>query len=421
MTHTPAAVRLKKGRTALLLDCPFYGTLLFRLKTQQSHSLRTMATDGVHLFYNAAFVESLTPAELNGVLAHEVMHPALQHHTRRGNRSPKRWNRACDLAINPIILESGLTLPKDALVDARFVGMNAERIYNKLVEEEDGHEESGNDQGDGSSQAGGSSASGGNGMQPDPSDDQKNAAAADQKEPTAPETPGGFGQVLDPPNEKQPGEAATPEEIHAQELDWQIAVEQAETIARAQGKLPAGAERAVADSGKAAVDWREALRRAFAATIPSDYAWSRPNRRHIWSGLYLPGMIREGIGEIAIAVDCSGSISSRQLGAFQHEMNAILAEHPNRVHVLYFDAIVQKAEVVEQGQPIDLRPVGGGGTDFCPVFSFIEEHGLQPQTMIFLTDLAGTFPSSEPSYPVIWASTDPGRAPFGETVPMEAA
>jgi predicted metal-dependent peptidase len=165
VTHIPAAVRLKKGRTALLLDCPFYGTLLFRLKTRQSHSLRTMATDGVHLFYNAAFVESLTPAELNGVLAHEVMHPALLHHTRRGNRSPKRWNRACDLAINPIILESGLTLPKDALVDARFVGMNAERIYNKLVEEEGGHEESGNDQGDGSSQASGSSASGGNGMQ----------------------------------------------------------------------------------------------------------------------------------------------------------------------------------------------------------------------------------------------------------------
>jgi len=42
-----------------------------------------MATDGVCLFYNPEFVAKLTPPELLGCLAHEVMHPALQHHTRR--------------------------------------------------------------------------------------------------------------------------------------------------------------------------------------------------------------------------------------------------------------------------------------------------------------------------------------------------
>jgi integrase len=44
-----------------------------------------MATDGVSLFYNPEFVGTLNAAELAGVLAHEVMHPALQHHTRRGD------------------------------------------------------------------------------------------------------------------------------------------------------------------------------------------------------------------------------------------------------------------------------------------------------------------------------------------------
>src|SRR6266568_3278486 len=96
----------------------------------------TMATDGVSLFYNPEFVESLNAAELVGTLAHEVMHPALQHHTRRGDRNQARWNMACDYAINPMLLDAGLVLPKDVLIDNRFRGMSAERIYNLLEEDE---------------------------------------------------------------------------------------------------------------------------------------------------------------------------------------------------------------------------------------------------------------------------------------------
>jgi len=50
---------------------------------------------------------------------------------------------------------------------------------------------------------------------------------------------------------------------------------------------------------------------------PADSSWMRPNRRHIWNGLYLPGVVREGVGEIAIAVDCSGSVNGRLLRLFE--------------------------------------------------------------------------------------------------------
>src|SRR6201998_1264875 len=133
--------RLKKARTALLLDHPFFGTLLFRLGAKPLRSIKTMATDGVSLFYNPDFWGTLTRTELQGTLAHEVMHPALQHHTRRGGRDRKRWNMACDYAINPLLLEAGLTLPKDVLVDHRFRGMSAERIYN-LIDEQQGQDRS---------------------------------------------------------------------------------------------------------------------------------------------------------------------------------------------------------------------------------------------------------------------------------------
>jgi hypothetical protein len=34
-----------------------------------------------------------------------------------------------------------------------------------------------------------------------------------------------------------------------------------------------------------------------------------PNRRHVSNGLYLPGVVCEGVGEICIAVDCSGFVT----------------------------------------------------------------------------------------------------------------
>src|SRR5215472_1788128 len=116
-------VRILKARTTLLLDHPFFGTLLFRLGARPCSSIETMATDGRSLFYNPEFVDTLNAAELAGVLAHEVLHPALQHHTRRGDRDQPRWNIACDYAINPILIDAGLTLPKDVLIDNRFRGM----------------------------------------------------------------------------------------------------------------------------------------------------------------------------------------------------------------------------------------------------------------------------------------------------------
>jgi len=403
--HQTSDLRIQKARTTLLLDHPFFGTLLFRLGGKSSRSVATMATDGVSLFYNPEFVDTLNAAELAGVLAHEVMHPALQHHTRRGDRSAARWNMACDYAINPILVDAGLTLPKDVLIDNRFRGMSAERIYN-LIEEDEKQEGS---SGQSENQAGNGSGRSGN-------DSRQNDEAGN--EPQAPSTQGGVGQVLDAPEP----EAESGPSVSEQAREWQIAVEQAETVAKVVGKLPGGAVRAKEASQAAGVDWRELLRRAWSDTIPADYSWTRPNRRHVWAGLYIPGITSEGVGEIAIAVDCSGSVSSRQLGLFEAEIRSILAgQRPRLVHVLYFDAAVQRVETYQAGQPVSLSPVGGGGTDFRPCFAWLREHGVVPQMLVFLTDLCGTFPEEVPSYPVIWASTEVRRVPFGQLVPMEAA
>jgi len=126
------AQKLTRARTQLLLNQPFFGTLGLRLKLVPG-SLPTMATDGSRIVYNSAFVGELKPAELEGVLAHEVLHCALGHHCHRGERDPELWNTAADLAINPIVLGNGLTLPAGALIDPAFANVSAEEIYARLL------------------------------------------------------------------------------------------------------------------------------------------------------------------------------------------------------------------------------------------------------------------------------------------------
>jgi predicted metal-dependent peptidase len=400
-----AAERIRKARTALLLDHPFFGSLLFRLKSEACSSIPTMATNGVVLRYNPVFVDTLNAATLAGVLAHEVMHPALQHHTRRSKRDPRRWNEACDYAINPLLLDAGLHLPDDVLVDPRFRGMSAEQIYN--LREAEAQPDSGSE-----SESAQVENDDRNSESNDPS-----GSGNDDGLPSIPESQGGIGQVIDAP---EAGEDESGRDEQARE--WEIAVNQAATLAQQAGKVPAGLKRTLEGAAEAQVDWRELLRRLWSDTIPADSSWMRPNRRHIWSGLYLPGVVREGIGEIAIAVDCSGSVNARLLRLFETEIRSIFeGQRPERVHVLYFDTEVQKVDTYTAGEVLHLDPVGGGGTDFGPCFAWLDEHGIRPQTLVFLTDLYGTFPDDAPDYPVLWASTGGRHAPFGSVIPMHAA
>src|SRR6516225_8958763 len=129
--------KLTRARTQLLLNQPFFGTLCLRLKLMTG-AVPTMATDGRRIVYDPAFVNSLQPAELEAVLAHEVLYCALGHHCRRGQRDPRLWNEAADLAINPLLIANGFSLPAGALIDPVFDNLSAEEIYARLVQKNDG-------------------------------------------------------------------------------------------------------------------------------------------------------------------------------------------------------------------------------------------------------------------------------------------
>jgi len=197
---------------------------------------------------------------------------------------------------------------------------------------------------------------------------------------------GGFGEVLDAVGED--GQPASQAELSQQMHEWAINAEQALCSAKACGREPAGIERPLEQSRQSEHDWRTILRDFVGATSPSDYRWAPPNRRFISSGLYLPSVERSGVGDVVIVVDTSGSIGSKELEQFAGEINAIGSEaQPESIRVIYCDAVVQGVEEFGPSEEIELSPKGGGGTDFVPLFNWVEGNGIEPKCLIYLTDL----------------------------------
>lgn len=402
--------KMTKARAGLVLDQPFFGSLALRLSLKEDPTCETLWTNGRVLGFNPGFIEGLTLDETKGVIAHDVMHLANCHHTRRKGRDVELWNKAGDYAINSILEESKIVLPSRRLREDEFDGKSAEEIYSRLSERPD-------PDGDRS------------GSPPPTSGNQNNSQQSgsggqDQDSPgeQGPGTdPGGCGEIRDFPAED--GGPASTSEIAQQEQEWKIAAIQAATQAKSRGTLPAGVARMVEEIANPKLDWRTVLRRFVEMSARNDYTWSPPNRRYVHQGLFLPSLRSEELKQIVIAVDTSGSIGEAELDQFAAEINGVLEEFETEAWVIYCDSQIAGIELFDRETlPVKLQMVGGGGTDFRPPFDWLEENGVEPTCLVYLTDLeCSSFPE-EPAFPVLWVRTEEGgyTPPFGEVADLAA-
>jgi len=367
--------KITKARSILVLDHPFFGSLALRLGLVEDNSFETASTNGTDIFYNSKYIESLTTREIVGLLAHEVMHLALGHGWRQGSRKSKKWNVAADYTINENLIATGFTLPKGALNDDRYKSLSAEEIYEQLPKEQPNSKpQKGKDKGKNN-------------------DDRTDL--------------GKCGSILPTKDE---------EEAKEMKAIWQAAVSQAVQLSK--GALPASIEKQVQEIINPTVPWYILLRDFVEKTARNDYDWTRPSRRYIGQDIILPSLISEELPEIAIAIDTSGSINQKALSRFAAEASNVLGDYDTTVRVIYCDAKVQKEEVFTRADfPMKMKPIGGGGTNFCPVFEYIHKQHFTPACLIYFTDLCGRFPNEEPEYPTMWlTTTENKKAPFGKTV-----
>lgn len=374
-----ASQKMIKARANLVMGHPFFGTLALRLKLVEDPSIETASCDGTSIHYNPKYVDKLPLSKVQGMLAHEVMHPAFLHHTRRGSRDKRKWNQACDYSINTILINAGFDLPEGTYVNPAYNGMTAEHIYTLLPD--------------------------------DPNDNNGGGQNND---------PGGDGGVDDSPNSQNKGGSQSQQ--NHEEAEWKVAVAQAAHVAKQTGHLPSDIERMMEELFEPVLPWRSILRRFMTERCNDDFSWKRGNRRFIAQGLYLPSRLSDdAMGEIVICIDTSGSVSQKELTEFGSEIKGIVDEvRPSKLRVIYCDSGI--AHIDEFGPDDDLQFAahGGGGTDFRPPFKWLEENQIVPRALVYLTDGYGPFPEQEPNFPTLWCINNHDvTPPHGEHLILE--
>ncbi len=386
------------AKTRLLRKYPWYGVLIQRLQIEEKDEKffekqgfpgAVVGTDGVKVFYHKAKFDVMTANQQLFLVAQQVLRCILYHFSRRGTKEVKKWNVAGAIVANGMLKEEGLgeIPPGEPIVD-EFNGMSTEQVYLKL---KDMSEQEKKQKG-----AGGS----GSGCVMDAPKGEDNDGEGDDK---------GEGKFKNQPSE---GQGVSKEQL---EMNWKVAAEQAAMQMQKRGLGSANMDRALEEARKSKIDWREKVRQFL--TVQGDSTWSKPNKRHIGRGMYLPSIKKSRLGHLVFCIDTSGSINNEMLELFAGEINEILAcaeEWPERVSVMWADCKVLGVED-QEGQLV-LKPKGGGGTAFQPSFDWIKENEWEPQVMFYLTDLCGDSPKQPSGYPVVWVVPEEYKEQYGRGV-----
>lgn len=416
-TERTARASMLAVRSALMQNLPFFGTLSLSLKTVVDYTVRSIATDGVSLRYNPAWVAAASHQQVKSALSACVVSCAFHHHIRRARRAYGRWQTACNLVITPMLIQQGL------FSHGASLKMSAERAYDQLEESAKQQAaaqfviQQSSDAPDSVSecdQPGQSGAGNPGSGQPDDQPDET------EQEWYRNDPSGHLGEVLDFPG-------TTPEEIQASADKWTELTLQSIQLAKQQGLNPGDLAEHIDAILQPTIDWRTALRNQLTEYIHTRDTWARPNRRFAATGPYLAGKELYGAPPIAFAVDTSGSMSNQELAEVWAEIKECAAAmEPEFVRIIQCDATVVDDQTYEpEDLPHHLNARGRGGTMFTPVFNLLEHAWAEEAIgcLIYLSDLyCNDYPTIPPEYPVIWVGSSHANAtdpPFGIRLDIE--
>jgi predicted metal-dependent peptidase len=238
-----------------------------------------------------------------------------------------------------------------------------------------------------------------------PTPDAENATSA---APGAPETafPGDYGNscgcVMDCPGD--------PAEIATADATWEVTLRQATMLAAKRGDhAPGHIARLLEHADHPPQDWRETLRAFFDGGATSQETWSRPNRRMIASGTYMPGRVKDGLNKLMVLIDTSGSVTyfPGALEAIKTEVQAALDEQIiDEMVVVYGDVAVTRTDTYRSGDEVEFDPRGGGDTVMKPLFDYVANEHDDASAIVAFTDLfiePEYMLGPEPQCPVMWA------------------
>ena len=374
--------KISQAKAKLLVEYPYFGTMASKLELVLNDDIEVFKSNGKKLEYSSMFLENAQISQLEFALANGAMHASLAHENRKNNRSGWLWQMATDMAINDMLVQNGMDLPDGAQYRVRFKGMYAEEIYAELksdiLREEENLE-----------------------YETDDADDIQNSDKKNQEK------------------QKPKEQTQTPEQIQEEILKEQLLAEEAISLLASEfqkGEAPSHIERFFQIDYFGKIDWRDELKAALDRYFRDDYSLIPPNKKFLSQGIYLPSISSQTF-KLVIAVDSSGSIDDALLGEFLSEVNFLMSLVSHyQIELLVCDEKIHSHKTFYSGDNLDIEIKGGVGTDFRPVFEFVEKEFDDVKLLLYFTDLEGVFPREGPNYEVKWISPKEREIPFGTVI-----
>ncbi len=418
--------KLSAARLLATMKLPYFTSGLLSLapvwlpdSTLSSNAGGTLSvTDNWVLLIEPAAVQRWSVDQLAGVLVHEMLHVLREHFPRSRNigvTTPglaKLWNISGDLEINDDLLTAELELPPEGIFPKTFGfedGLSAEHYYRKLLDMASvcpkcqkrllGNDLSEDGDGCPKQKTKGKSKN-----------TKKNCPLCSAgNKPAA-----GGGWCGSGAGRPVPGEADRSQEIRcvgrspveAKAIRKKVAADIKEAAQKSRGTVPAEWARWADEVLRPPkIDWRTKLAqhaRCAVAYAPGavDFRYDRPSRRQAVVGFgagspVLPAL-RRPKPYVAIAVDTSGSMSSKDLREAVSEAKGILLSVGAEVVFIACDAAVGAVRRVRDTEELISCLVGGGGTDFSPVFDAVGTLYPRPEVLVYFTDGMGPAPAKPP-------------------------
>ena len=359
--------RITKIKIRLLTQYPFFGVLALYFKYELSDDIESAATDGESIFFNKDWLNKLTDGEISWVIAHEVMHNALNHFERRKGRNYELFNVAADYAIHSILKDfedSYFKMPAKSLYSEMFKKLCAEDIYEYFI---------------------------------------RNKVKTDI--PFMFDDHSLWNSSIGQP-------------------EWDARMLSAAKLASSKltGHPPEFINNILSKITPPKKDWKTLLNELI---IPEtyDYSFCPPDKRYSDSEFIMPDFNSsdETTENIAFFIDISGSVNEREVIEVYSEILGAINQFGNlKGYLGYFNTTVYNFSPFENIQDVlGNVPLKGGGTNFNAPFEFIKKEKTDIKTIVILTDGMAEFPNDILHIPTLWIINNDRKknikAPFGIT------
>lgn len=428
--------RLLLARMRLLANNGFYGLLLMHMKFTLSEEVATASTDGERIYFNPEFMDKLNDEELELVLMHEILHVALQHCLRLGDKHGELFNIACDIVVNSnvmrssgmdeknITLENFGTLMHVAPDNSEGYEHTAEEVYEMLVSKADlgsrgRGKKSPNSAIIGKKSARGGNKNGGNGN----AAVGGNAGGGGKGKGLGNDGLGGYGTWDDHSRWGTLGDDSFLKELWVKRFEDACEAISVRDAINGRGMLPAFAKRLYGQLKNPQTDWREMLI-DFVQEEVTDYSFSPPDKRFDDSPFYLPDFNEkeDSAENVLFMIDTSGSMSDEMVTAAFSEIKGAIDQFNGKLkgYLGFFDAAIIEPKPFDGFDELKrIQPAGGGGTDFGVIFRYVKKYSSEklPASIVILTDGYAPFPKEEESLgiPVLWLiNNDVINPPWGK-------